>query len=61
MQLILNLVSKYSDKLVMLDEGKIFATGGHEILAPENVVSIYKVRVSIKDHCGMRLVVPEKP
>ena len=45
----------------MLDEGKIFATGGHEILAPENVVSIYKVRVSIKDHCGIRLVVPEKP
>ncbi len=57
----LNLASKYSDKLVMLNEGEIFAAGGQEIINAENVEAIYKVKVSIENHLGRKLVVPERP
>lgn len=57
----LNLASRYSDKLVMLKEGKIFAEGNQEILNPKNIESVYGVKVSIEREDGERRIVPKRP
>lgn len=57
----LSLAGRYCDKVVMLDQGRIFDAGGLEILTPKNIESVYDVKVSVKEHYGRRLVVPEEP
>ncbi|MCK8827173.1 ABC transporter ATP-binding protein [Natroniella acetigena] len=57
----LSLAGRYCDKVVMLDNGQIFDAGGLEILTPKNIESVYDVKVSIKDHRGSKLVIPEEP
>jgi len=57
----LNLASRYSHKIIMLNEGRIFAAGGAEILTPENIESVYGVKVSILYNQGRLTVVPEAP
>ncbi len=57
----LNLAAKYSDKIAMLKEGRIYAVGDLDILTPENIETVYGVKVSIV-HRGNRIVIiPEKP
>jgi iron complex transport system ATP-binding protein len=41
----LNLAALYSNKVVMINEGKVFATGGREVLNQENIEAVYGVRV----------------
>lgn len=57
----LNLASRYCDKIVMLNGGKIFAAGGGKILTPENIESVYGVKVSIEEKSKWRMVIPEEP
>ncbi len=57
----LNLAARYSDKIAMLDEGKIFAAGGKGVLTSENIESVYGVEVSIENKDGCPRIVPEKP
>lgn len=57
----LNLASRYSDKLVILKEGKIFAKGNQEILNSKNIESVYGVKVSIERDDGQRRIVPKRP
>lgn len=57
----LNLAAKYSDKIAMLKEGRVYAIGGLEVLTPQNIELVYGVKVSIV-HRGDRIVIiPEKP
>lgn len=55
----LSLVSRYSNRIIMLKEGKIFAAGGKEILTAENIKEVYGVRVSLKKHNGNMVIIPE--
>ena len=57
----LNLALRYSDKIVMLDKGKVFAAGGLEVLTPENIESVYDVKVKVIKASGRLLVIPEEP
>ncbi|MFW6110878.1 MAG: ABC transporter ATP-binding protein [Thermoproteota archaeon] len=57
----LNLAARYSNKIIMLDEGEIFATGGKEVLTPENVESVYGVKVAIAENLGRTVIIPDEP
>ena len=54
----LNLSLRFSDKFVMLKEGEVFAVGGHEIITPENIKSVYGISVSVGQIEGKPVVVP---
>lgn len=55
----LNLAARYSDKIVILHDGEIFATGGLEVLTPENIEPVYGVKVRVSEDGGNLLVIPE--
>jgi len=47
----LNLAAQYSDKLILLDNGKIASMGlPHEVLTPENIQKTYHIDVIVKQH-----------
>ena len=56
----LNLALRYGDKIVMLDKGKVFAAGGLEVLTPENIESVYDVKVRVIKNSGRIIVIPEE-
>lgn len=41
----LNLAALYSNKIVMINKGKVFAAGGREVLNQENIEAVYGVKV----------------
>ncbi|MGM0601796.1 MAG: ABC transporter ATP-binding protein [Bacillota bacterium] len=55
----LSLVSRYSDKIIMLREGKVFASGGKDILTEANIREVYGVQVSLRRHNGNMIIIPE--
>ncbi len=57
----LNLTLRYSEKIVMLNGGRIFAAGGEEVLTPENIESVYGVKVDITQESGRPMIIPERP
>lgn len=57
----LNLASRYCDKFAMLKEGVIYAAGGPEVLHPENIEPVYKVKVSTINNLGKMVIIPECP
>lgn len=54
----LNLSVKYSDKLLMIKDGKVFAFGGKDIITPENIKSVYGVDADVVTVNGNPLVIP---
>ena len=55
----LNLASMFSDKIIMLKEGKIYAAGkGEEVLNPENIWEVYGVRVMVSYDPGRPHIIP---
>ncbi|SFL59088.1 ABC transporter ATP-binding protein [Halanaerobium salsuginis] len=56
----LSLASRFSDKIVMLKSGQVFKSGRQEILTAANIYAVYGVKVSLKDHQGFKIVIPEK-
>jgi iron complex transport system ATP-binding protein len=57
----LSLAARYSDKIIILKDGKIFAAGGLEVLTPENLEAVYEVEVSVADVGGRKIIIPERP
>lgn len=57
----LNLAGRYSDKALMLKDGKIAAMGGPEILTKENVESTFEVEVSTEEGPEGPRIIPERP
>ena len=55
----LSLVSRYSDKIIMLKGGEVFASGGKDILTAANIREVYGVEVSLKKHNGNMIIIPE--
>lgn len=57
----LNLVSRYADRIIMLDDGKIHATGTvEETFTRENIRTVYGVEAAIATHKGKLSVIPIK-
>jgi iron complex transport system ATP-binding protein len=49
----LNLASKYTDRIIMMKDGKIFDTGTPEsVLTPENIRSVYGVVAEVINNNG---------
>lgn len=57
----LNLAARYSNKFLMLDNGKIFAAGGKEVLTPKNIEIVYGVKVTMTEKSGRPMIIPEEP
>jgi iron complex transport system ATP-binding protein len=56
----LSLVSRFSDRIIMLKNGNIYSDGTPYTLSAANINSVYGVEVSLKDHKGSKIVIPEK-
>ena len=56
----LSLVSRFSDRIIMLKEGRIYSDGSKGSLSAEKINSVYGVEVSLKDHRGNSVIIPEK-
>jgi len=56
----LSLVSRFSDRIIMLKEGCVFSDGSCSSLSAAKINSVYGVEVSLKEHNGKQLVIPEK-
>lgn len=57
----LNLAAQYCDRIVMLNEGKIFATGGNEVFTPKNIRDLYQVHANIVSNQSTKYILPQKP
>ncbi len=58
----LNLASRYADRIVMMNSGKIFSAGDSEsALTPENIKHVYGVEVKVANHDGRPYIVPIRP
>jgi len=56
----LSLVSRFSDRIIMLKEGRIFSDGSDSSLSAAKINSVYGVEVSLKEHNGKKIIIPEK-
>lgn len=57
----LNLAARFCDDLALLHDGRIFAAGPPDaILTSENLRTVYDVEVSVIEHDGRLLVIPEQ-
>jgi iron complex transport system ATP-binding protein len=58
----LNLASKYSDRVIMLNGGTIFAVGSPcSVFTPENIAKVYGVEVSVTEKEGNPHIIPIRP
>lgn len=55
----LNLALQYSNHFILLKEGKVFATGGKEIISNENIEKLYDIKVNIIKENGNFIIVPQ--
>jgi iron complex transport system ATP-binding protein len=57
----LNLASRYADKVIMLEKGKIVAAGWPEsVLTPENIASVYNVEAAVESIKNRPHIIPLK-
>lgn len=54
----LNLASIYADRILMIKNGKIFASGGIEILNRENIKAVYGIDVEVIRMNGKVVILP---
>jgi iron complex transport system ATP-binding protein len=54
----LNLAARYCERIIMLQEGRVFAAGGREVLTPETIRSVYGIDVEVIRHGETDLIVP---
>jgi iron complex transport system ATP-binding protein len=54
----LNLALRFADRFILLKDKTIYATGGSEVMNPENIQAVYAVPVTIVAHKGSRAVIP---
>ncbi|MCQ2070773.1 MAG: ABC transporter ATP-binding protein [archaeon] len=54
----LNIAAKYSDEMILMYDGNIHAVGTPEqVLVPENLEPVYKIKCSVENHNGRPLVI----
>lgn len=54
----LNLAIRYSDKFVLMKDGKVYAAGSHEVITPENIKAVYNIDAYVEDVRGIPVVLP---
>ncbi|NHI84344.1 MAG: ABC transporter ATP-binding protein [Candidatus Thorarchaeota archaeon] len=54
----LNLAIRYSDKFVLMKDGKVYAVGAHEVITPENIKAVYNIDAYVEDVRGIPVVLP---
>lgn len=54
----MNLSIRYSDRLIFLKGGEIYAAGGPEIVTPETVKEVYGLDTVVETINGNPVVVP---
>lgn len=54
----INLALRFSHRFVLLKDGKVFASGGLEVITPENIGSVYGIPVTIEKISGHIAVEP---
>ncbi len=54
----LNLAFRFADKIILLNEGKIFAQGAADSITPAILSQVYGARVEIISHNGNPVIIP---
>lgn len=58
----LNLAARYTDRIIMMNSGKIFAAGNPvSILTPDNIKCVYGVEAEVNNSNGSPYIVPIRP
>ena len=58
----LNLASRYADRVVMMNEGEVFASGTPaEVFTPRNIARVYGVESIVEKKNGALFILPQKP
>jgi len=58
----LNLASRYADRIVMMNSGKIFSAGDPvSVLTPANIKRVYGVEAEVNNNNGRPYIVPIRP
>ena len=56
----LNLALMYSNRFILMKDGKIYAAGGREIISPENIRDVYGIEVTVGEVEGTAVIVPRR-
>jgi len=54
----LNLAIRHSDKFALMKDGLIYAVGGHEVITPENIKTVYNIDAYVESVRGIPMVIP---
>ena len=54
----LNLAIRYCDRYIFLKDGKVFASGGREVMTPEIIEEVYNMHTHITECMGIPVIVP---
>jgi iron complex transport system ATP-binding protein len=54
----LNLAIRYSDKFIMLKDGKVFAAGDHSVITSKNIEAVYGLPVDVATYRDRLVIVP---
>jgi iron complex transport system ATP-binding protein len=58
----LNLASRFSDKIIALREGKVYAAGeSRSVITPENIRAVYGVEAIVDQNSGRPHIIPLRP
>jgi iron complex transport system ATP-binding protein len=58
----LNIAARYSERLLLMSEGRIVAAGSPaEVLSRENIGKYYGVEALVKEENGIPYIIPVKP
>ena len=54
----LNTALRFSDRFLLIKEGRLMATGGREVMTAENIEEVYQLQVVLSEVGGIPVVIP---
>lgn len=54
----LNLAIRYCDRYIFIKDGKVYASGGREVMTPEIIEEVYDMHTHITECMGVPVIVP---
>lgn len=55
----INIALRYSNKFIFIKDGKVVASGGVEVVTPQNIENVYGVEVEIMEKDGYKIAIPK--
>lgn len=55
----INLSARHSDRLLMLKAGKVYASGGKEVITPQSIRDVYSMEVDVEEIRGSPVIIPK--